>query len=196
MAASRSSCTATVLTRSSYRRARSGARCDRNGITLVLVDANAAGVSIQGFPTMDGQRSAEVTLTNVAVSQAMRYSAQWIVATNRSSSPWIRPSLRCVPKRSGAWRSCWRSLPSTCGRASSSAARSARSRPCSIGSPKWRLPSSRRVPRRISRQPRVHGDRCVHSPAGRISSQGAHRTIGTLRRRAGRAVARWHGHDG
>jgi alkylation response protein AidB-like acyl-CoA dehydrogenase len=40
---------------------------DCDGITLFLVDANAAGVGIQGFPNIDGQRSAEVTLHNVVV---------------------------------------------------------------------------------------------------------------------------------
>lgn len=40
---------------------------DREGITLFLVDARAAGVVIKGFASIDGQRSAEVTFDNVVV---------------------------------------------------------------------------------------------------------------------------------
>jgi alkylation response protein AidB-like acyl-CoA dehydrogenase len=46
----------------------SGAADDREGITLFLVDANAAGVGIKGFANIDGQRSAEVTFENVILS--------------------------------------------------------------------------------------------------------------------------------
>jgi alkylation response protein AidB-like acyl-CoA dehydrogenase len=45
----------------------SGDRCDQEGITLFLVDAAAAGVTIKGFPTLDGQRTAEIRLANVGV---------------------------------------------------------------------------------------------------------------------------------
>ena len=45
----------------------SGDRCDQEGITLFLVDAAAAGVTIKGFPTLDGQRTAEIRLANVRV---------------------------------------------------------------------------------------------------------------------------------
>jgi alkylation response protein AidB-like acyl-CoA dehydrogenase len=41
---------------------------DREGITLFLVDASLHGVTVRGFPTIDGQRAAEVELSNVAVS--------------------------------------------------------------------------------------------------------------------------------
>ena len=41
------------------------------GLTLFLVDAKAAGVSVQGFPTIDGQRCAEVRLDAVAVENAL-----------------------------------------------------------------------------------------------------------------------------
>jgi pimeloyl-CoA dehydrogenase small subunit len=44
-----------------------GARRDRNGITLFLVDADAPGLSRRGYPTQDGQRAAEVSLANVRV---------------------------------------------------------------------------------------------------------------------------------
>jgi pimeloyl-CoA dehydrogenase small subunit len=45
----------------------SGAQRDRNGIGLFLVDAKAPGVSVRGYPTVDGLRAAEVTLTGVKV---------------------------------------------------------------------------------------------------------------------------------
>lgn len=41
----------------------SGNQRDRAGIGLFLVDASAAGVSRRGYPTQDGQRAAEVTLS-------------------------------------------------------------------------------------------------------------------------------------
>jgi pimeloyl-CoA dehydrogenase small subunit len=41
----------------------SGGRRDRAGIGLFLVDANGAGVSRRGYPTQDGLRAAEVTLS-------------------------------------------------------------------------------------------------------------------------------------
>jgi pimeloyl-CoA dehydrogenase small subunit len=44
-----------------------GGRRDRGGIGLFLIDANAAGVSRRGYPTQDGQRAAEVSLSNVKV---------------------------------------------------------------------------------------------------------------------------------
>ena len=45
----------------------SGARTDRNGLALFLIDATAPGVSVRGYPTVDGLRAAEVTLSNVRV---------------------------------------------------------------------------------------------------------------------------------
>ncbi len=43
---------------------------DRDGIGLFLVDAAAKGVSTRGYPTVDGQRAAEVTLSGVRVPAA------------------------------------------------------------------------------------------------------------------------------
>jgi alkylation response protein AidB-like acyl-CoA dehydrogenase len=40
---------------------------DRGGISLFLIDAQAPGTVIESFPNIDGQRSAEVTLHDVAV---------------------------------------------------------------------------------------------------------------------------------
>ena len=45
----------------------SGDRRDRDGIGLFVVDAGAGGVSRRGYQTIDGQRAAEVTLTQVAL---------------------------------------------------------------------------------------------------------------------------------
>ncbi len=45
----------------------SGGDTDRSGITLFAVDAQASGVNIEGFPHIDGQRSAEVSLRDVVV---------------------------------------------------------------------------------------------------------------------------------
>jgi pimeloyl-CoA dehydrogenase small subunit len=45
----------------------SGNRTDRDGVGLFLVDADAAGVSRRGYPTQDGLRAAEITLSNVRV---------------------------------------------------------------------------------------------------------------------------------
>jgi pimeloyl-CoA dehydrogenase small subunit len=45
----------------------SGDQRSKNGIGLFLVDAKAGGVSRRGYPTMDGLRAAEITLSNVKV---------------------------------------------------------------------------------------------------------------------------------
>ena len=42
---------------------------DRDGISLFLVDRDAAGVSTQGFPSFDGQRVAEVRMEGVRVNE-------------------------------------------------------------------------------------------------------------------------------
>jgi pimeloyl-CoA dehydrogenase small subunit len=44
-----------------------GARADRGGIGLFLVDAKANGVTRRGYPTQDGMRAADVTLSAVRV---------------------------------------------------------------------------------------------------------------------------------
>ena len=48
----------------------SGARNERNGLALFLVDATTPGVSVRGYPTVDGLRAAEVSLNNVRVEPA------------------------------------------------------------------------------------------------------------------------------
>jgi pimeloyl-CoA dehydrogenase small subunit len=45
-----------------------GERRARNGIGLFLIDPAAPGVTRRGYPTQDGQRAAELTLTNARVS--------------------------------------------------------------------------------------------------------------------------------
>jgi pimeloyl-CoA dehydrogenase small subunit len=45
-----------------------GGRRDRDGIALFLVDAAADGVARRGYPTVDGLRAAEVTLSGVQVA--------------------------------------------------------------------------------------------------------------------------------
>ena len=45
----------------------SGARNDRGGLALFLVDAGATGVSTRGYATVDGLRAAELSLSNVRV---------------------------------------------------------------------------------------------------------------------------------
>ena len=44
-----------------------GAGSDRQGISLFLIGAHAPGVTIRGFPTIDGQRAAEVEFNEVQV---------------------------------------------------------------------------------------------------------------------------------
>jgi pimeloyl-CoA dehydrogenase small subunit len=46
----------------------SGGRRERDGIALFLVDAAADGVTRRGYPTVDGLRAAEVTLSRVRVA--------------------------------------------------------------------------------------------------------------------------------
>ena len=45
-----------------------GERSDRGGLGLFLVDASAPGVSRRGYATQDGQRAAEIVLSNVRVA--------------------------------------------------------------------------------------------------------------------------------
>jgi pimeloyl-CoA dehydrogenase small subunit len=46
-----------------------GERRSRDGIGLFLVDAKAAGLSRRGYPTQDGQRGADVSLSSVRVGR-------------------------------------------------------------------------------------------------------------------------------
>lgn len=46
----------------------SGGQQDQHGITVFLVDAKSEGISIQSFPTVDGQQASEITFKDVRVS--------------------------------------------------------------------------------------------------------------------------------
>jgi pimeloyl-CoA dehydrogenase small subunit len=46
----------------------SGGQFDRDGIGLFLVDADSSGLTRRGYPTQDGMRAAEVTLTDIHAS--------------------------------------------------------------------------------------------------------------------------------
>ncbi|MCW0180845.1 MAG: acyl-CoA dehydrogenase family protein [Zavarzinia sp.] len=48
----------------------SGGQRDQAGITLFVIDAGAAGVSRQDYPTVDGLRASEIILDGVAVGEA------------------------------------------------------------------------------------------------------------------------------
>ena len=62
-----SSCTATRADKLIVAARASGGRTDRSGIGLFLVDAKANGVTRRGYPTQDGMRAADVTLSAVRV---------------------------------------------------------------------------------------------------------------------------------
>lgn len=49
-----------------------GEQRDESGITLLIVPANAAGVSVRSYPTLDGHRAAEVQFSNVSVPASAR----------------------------------------------------------------------------------------------------------------------------
>jgi hypothetical protein len=49
-----------------------GGQRDESGITLLIVPANAAGVSVRSYPTLDGHRAAEVQFSNVSVPASAR----------------------------------------------------------------------------------------------------------------------------
>lgn len=48
----------------------SGGQQDQQGITLFVVDCNSEGITIDSFPTVDGQQASEITFTDVRVSSA------------------------------------------------------------------------------------------------------------------------------
>jgi alkylation response protein AidB-like acyl-CoA dehydrogenase len=53
-----------------------GAIDDEDGISLFLVDRNAAGLEVLGYGTLDGQRSAQIRLDRVAVPAAAQIGAE------------------------------------------------------------------------------------------------------------------------
>lgn len=44
-----------------------GEPCDRDGISLFMIDANSTGVHLHGYPTVDGHRAAQIRLDAVRV---------------------------------------------------------------------------------------------------------------------------------
>jgi alkylation response protein AidB-like acyl-CoA dehydrogenase len=59
----------------------SGATSSREGLTVFAVEANAPGVQLQPFDTLDGRRAAHITFTNVAVGQDRVLGAQGGIGT-------------------------------------------------------------------------------------------------------------------
>ncbi|MEZ5509197.1 MAG: acyl-CoA dehydrogenase [Gammaproteobacteria bacterium] len=54
----------------------SGEQRDETGVSLLIVPANAAGVSITSYPTLDGHRAAEVQFSNVTVPASALLGAE------------------------------------------------------------------------------------------------------------------------
>ncbi len=108
-----------------------GGRADRSGIGLFLVDAKASGVTRRGYPTQDGMRAADVTLS------AVRVGPEAVVAgpdkgLGRAGARGRRGNRGAVGRGGGRHGEGCTSSPSTTSRrGSSSACRSARSRCCS-----------------------------------------------------------------
>lgn len=53
----------------------SGAVTDREGVSIFIVDADAAGVSIRDYANVDGKKAAEITLNDVSVAADARLGA-------------------------------------------------------------------------------------------------------------------------
>ncbi len=53
----------------------SGAATDSEGVSVFMVDASSAGVSIQAFANVDGKKSAEISLKDVSVPASQRLGA-------------------------------------------------------------------------------------------------------------------------
>ena len=78
----------------------SGDQRSKNGIGLFLVDAKAPGVSRRGYPTVDGLRAAEVTLSSVKVgADAVIGEPGNALSADRAGGR-RRRSRRLPPKRS------------------------------------------------------------------------------------------------
>ncbi|UXJ50207.1 acyl-CoA dehydrogenase family protein [Pseudomonas citronellolis] len=60
----------------------SGARDDRHGISLFLVNTRAPGVSVRGFPGLDGKRVAEVELRDVTLPIDALLGAEHLALAN------------------------------------------------------------------------------------------------------------------
>jgi alkylation response protein AidB-like acyl-CoA dehydrogenase len=79
--------------------ARPGGATDRGGIGLFLVDAKANGVTRRGYPTQDGMRAADVTLS------AVRVGPEAVLAGPTRAWPcWSAWSTRRSPRFRGGGR--------------------------------------------------------------------------------------------
>ncbi len=58
----------------------SGASRDADGISLFIVDSNAAGLDIRSYATVDGQRAADVRLENVTVPASALIGAEGVAS--------------------------------------------------------------------------------------------------------------------
>jgi alkylation response protein AidB-like acyl-CoA dehydrogenase len=54
----------------------SGERCDRDGVSLFIVDRHAANLDLQNFKTIDGRSAAEIRLRDVKVDAGMLLGAE------------------------------------------------------------------------------------------------------------------------
>jgi alkylation response protein AidB-like acyl-CoA dehydrogenase len=54
----------------------SGDRCDRDGVSLFIVDRRAANLDLRNFKTIDGRRAAEISLRDVKVDAGMMLGAE------------------------------------------------------------------------------------------------------------------------
>ena len=123
----------------------SGDRTDRSGIGLFLVDAKANGVTRRGYPTQDGMRAADVTLSAVRVGpkRVLAGPDKGLDGAGARRRRGDRRTRGRGGRRHG--RRCTSSPSTTSRRASSSACRSARSRCCSTRRSTCSRRSSRRA---------------------------------------------------
>ena len=117
---------------------------DEAGISLFLVPAETPGLSLRGYPTIDGGRAAELTLDGVTLGADALLGAEGAgSATIEHAS--AAACSRCAPKRWARWTRPRTPRSNTCAPASSSACRSAASRRCSTAWPTCCSRSSRRA---------------------------------------------------
>ena len=85
--------------------ARVSGRADRSGIGLFLVDAKANGVTRRGYPTQDGLRAADVTLSAVSVGPDAVVAGpdKGLAVLERVVDETI---AALSPRRSARWRRC------------------------------------------------------------------------------------------
>ena len=108
-------------------------RVSATALGLFAVPADAVGLRLLPFTTVDGQRAADVVLDKVPLGWRCPPAAAMPVRPCSGARP--RHWRRCAPKPSARWTRSSPSPSSTGARASSSACRSAASRPCSTAWP-------------------------------------------------------------